>query len=226
MGSIAFSVGIVLAGPILVEMGRTALFLLPMGLAVVALVGVLLVLPPSGSQAPSNGRFGVLPVILFAGALVCALPAISRSSFLGWTSPMVLALVGAVLILGLAWSDQERRARVPFVDLRMMRLRGVWTANLVAFLAGVGLFGCAAGLPRLIQAPPDSGVGIGASPSEVGLLMSPIALAAFLTSLCTDRLYRLFSSRSLLVAGGLISSASFAGVAAWNRLERPPQQPS
>ncbi|MGI5519143.1 MFS transporter [Streptomyces sp. CA-106131] len=216
VGSIAFSVGIVLAGPILVEMGRTALFLLPMGLAVVALVGVLLVLPPSCSQAPSNGRFGALPVILFAGALVCALLAISRSSFLGWTSPTVLALVGAGLLLGLAWSDQERRARVPFVDLRMMRLRGVWTANLVAFLAGVGLFGCAAGLPRLIQAPPDSGVGIGASLSEVGLLMSPIALAAFLTSLCTGRLYRLFSSRSLLVAGGLISSASFAAVAAWN----------
>lgn len=82
--------------------------------------------------------------------------------------------------------------------------------------AGAGLFGCAAGLPRLRQAPPDSGVGIGASVSEVGLLISPIALAAFLTSLCTGRLYRLFSSRSLLVAGGLISSASFAAVAAWN----------
>lgn len=217
VGSIAFSVGIVVAGPLLVGTGRAAVFLLPMALAIVALVGVLVVLPPSTPAArPAGGRFGVLPVALFAGALVCALLAISQSTYRGGTSPLVLALVGGCLVLGLAWADQERRATVPFIDLRMMRRRGMWTASLVAFLAGVGLFGCAAGLPRLLQAPPESGAGVGASLEEVGLLMSPIAFAAFLTSLCTGRLYQRFSSRALLVAGGLASGASFAGLAVWN----------
>ncbi|MEX5635428.1 MFS transporter [Parafrankia sp. FMc2] len=217
VGSIAFSVGIVVAGPLLVSTGRAAVFLLPMVLAVVALVGVLVVMPAGAPETrTAGGRFGVLPVALFGGALVCALLAISQSTNCGGTSPIVLALIGGCLVLGFAWALQERRATVPFIDLRMMRRRGMWTASLVAFLAGVGLFGCAAGLPRLLQAPPESGAGVGASLREVGLLMSPIAFSAFLTSLCTGRLYQRFSSRALVVAGGLVSGASFAGLAFWN----------
>lgn len=215
VGSIAFSLGIVAAGPMLGTLGRASIFLLPAVVSLIAMVGVLLVLP-AGPSGRSAGRFGVLPVALFSSALVCALLAISRSSALGWTSPIVLALCAGGLLSGLAWADRERKSAAPFIDPAMLRVRGMWTANLVALLAGVGLFGCAAGLPALLQVPPGSGYGVGASLNEVGLLMMPIALSAFLTSLCTGLLYRMFTARSLLVAGAAISAVSFVCTAAWH----------
>ena len=215
VGSIAFSFGIVGAGPLLGRFGRSAIFVLPCVVSLVALAGVLLVVPASRTSRGS-GRFGVLPVALFSGALVCVLLAISQSTRHGWTSPTVLGLCGATLVLGVAWVDRERRADVAFIDLGMLRLRGMWTANLVAFLAGMGLFGCAAALPQLLQTPAASGYGVGAGLNEVGLLMAPIALAAFATSLCTRRLYRAFSDRSLLAAGAALSCASFVGIAFWH----------
>jgi MFS family permease len=215
VGSIAFSLGIVAAGPLLSVAGRPAVFLLPCVVALVAAAGVLLVLPPAAEPRPPVGRFGTLPVLLFSGALVCLLLAISQSSSRGWASPLVVGLAALGLLLGGWWAARERGAAVPFIDLAMMRRRGVWAGNLVAVLAGIGLFGCAAGMPSLLQAPRGDG-GVGASLDEVGLLMAPIALAAFLTSLCTGRLYRSFPARGLLVVGAALSSLSYAGVALWH----------
>lgn len=215
VGSIAFSGGIVAAGPLLDGLGRPALFGLCCLVSLAAVAGVLLVVPDSRDPRP-GGRFDILPVLLFSGGLVCLLLAISQSSSRGWTSPLVLGLVVATAVLAPAWVASERRATVPFIDLDMMRLRGLWTSNVVAFLAGIGLFGSAAALPQLIQIPSSAGYGVDAGLDAVGLLMMPIALTAFLTSLCTGALYRVLSSRVVLVLGAGISAASFLGFALWH----------
>ncbi|GAA1948290.1 MFS transporter [Nocardioides panacihumi] len=216
VGSIAFSLGIVVSGPLLSAAGPGAVFLLPCVVALLAAVGVLLVIPSSTPATAPVGRFGPLPVLLFSGGLVSLLLAISQSGRRGWDSPVVLGLGVAGALLGGLWAQRERLSTAPFIDLRMMRRRGVWTGNLVAVLAGIGLFGCAAGLPLLLRTPSDSGYGVGASVDEVGLLMAPIALAAFVTSLCTGHLYRRFSARALLVAGAVLSAASYVGIAGWH----------
>lgn len=215
VGSIAFSGGIVAAGPLLDGLGRPALFGLCCLVSLAAVAGVLLVVPDSRDPRP-GGRFDILPVLLFSGGLVCLLLAISQSSSRGWTSPLVLGLVVATAVLAPAWVASERRATVPFIDLDMMRLRGLWTSNVVAFLAGIGLFGSAAALPQLIQIPSSAGYGVDAGLDAVGLLMMPIALTAFLASLCTGALYRVLSSRVVLVLGAGISAASFLGFALWH----------
>jgi MFS family permease len=215
VGSIAFSGGIVAAGPLLDGLGRPALFGMCCLVALAAAIGVHLAVPDSSEAAP-EGRFGVLPVLLFSSGLVALLLAISQSSAHGWTSPLVLGLVIATAVLSPAWAVAERRATVPFIDLDMLRLRGMWTSNLVAFLAGIGLFGSAAALPQLIQIPRSAGYGVDAGLDAVGLLMMPIALTAFLTSLCTGALYRVLSARVVLVLGACLSAASFAGFAWWH----------
>lgn len=215
VSSIAFSVGIVAAGPLLERAGRSAVFLLPGVVALVALVGILLVLPAHVPPAVSPGRFSAVAVATFSIALISLLLAISQSTQRGATSPTVLGLCGAATLSALAWVRCERRATVPFVDLAMMRTRGMWTANVVAFLAGVGLFGCAAGLPQLLGAPTAHG-GLGAGLDEVGLLMAPIAAAAFVVSLATAPMLNVVTTRTLVLAGALISAVSFAGMALWH----------
>lgn len=215
VGSIAFSGGIVAAGPLLDSLGRPALFGLCCLVALAAVVGVLIVVPDSRDPRP-EGRFDILPVLLFSGGLVCLLLAISQSSERGWNSPLVLGLVVTAAVLALAWLAAERRATVPFIDLDMLRRRGLWTSNMVAFLAGIGLFGSAAALPQLIQIPSSAGYGVDAGLDTVGLLMMPTALTAFLTGLCTGTLYRMLSARAVLVLGTGLSAASFVGFAVWH----------
>jgi MFS family permease len=155
-------------------------------------------------------------VAFFSAGLVSLLLAINKSTDLGWTSPAVVSLCAAAFVLGLGWITQERRADTPFIDLGMMRARGVWTSNLVAFLVGMALFGHAAALPQLLQTPTDSGYGVHASLMQVGWLMMPTPLLAFGASLFTGRLVRRFSSRVVLSAGTVCSAVSFLGFAYWH----------
>lgn len=218
IGSIGFSFGIVFAGPLLDSFGHESLFVVPLLAALVALVGTVLVLPRS-RRSTADGRFGVLPVALFSTGLVVLLYAIGESVSLGWFSSQVLLLCAAALVLMLAWIRVERRATVAFIDLVMMRRRGVWTSNTVAFLLGAALFGSAAALPQMLRAPAEDGFGVGASLTEVGWLMLPTAVFAFATSLFTGRLLRVFGTRTVLVAGLLATCGSFVGLAFWQ--DRP-----
>jgi MFS family permease len=212
VGSIAFSAGTVAAGPMLEAFGVGSLFVTTCVVALVAAVGVAAVVPDNRPEhVPA--RFGVAGVLLFSSGLICLLLAISQSTSRGWTSATVLGLGTAAAVLCVAWVGAERRARTPFIDLAMMRHRGMWTSNLVAFIAGIGLFGCAAGLPPLLQSPAEAGFGVGADLTTVGLLMMPIALSAFLTSLCTGAIYRFVTARTVIVTGAWVSAASYLGIA-------------
>ena len=44
------------------------------------------------------------------------------------------------LALCCVWILVELRSSNPLIDMTMMRVRGVWTANLAAFLVGAGLY--------------------------------------------------------------------------------------
>src|SRR4029078_13746786 len=70
----------------------------------------------------------------------------------------------------------DARTRTPLIDMAMMRVRGVWTANLVAFLLGAGLYSMFLLLPQLAQLPLSTGFGYGASVVVAGLYLLPCAL--------------------------------------------------
>ena len=55
----------------------------------------------------------------------------------------------------------ESRSRQPLVDMRMMRLRGVWTTNTAALLLGFGQFTALILIPQFVQAPASTGYGYG-----------------------------------------------------------------
>ena len=49
-------------------------------------------------------------------------------------------LYAAGLVLIALWIVAESRSSSPLIDMAMMRVRPVWTNNLVAFLVGVGMY--------------------------------------------------------------------------------------
>ncbi len=155
----------------------------------------------------------LLPALPLAITLVALLLAVSQGNKWGWGSPAVLGLLATAVVVGAVWVRVETTVAVPMIDMRMMRLRGVWTTNLVAFFVGFGTFASFGFLPQLLQTPPSAGYGFDASISESGHLLLPSALASFLVGFTTARLIRRFGARRIITTGTLISGCAFASVA-------------
>ena len=82
----------------------------------------------------------------------------------------------AGLVLTGCWMLVEVRSAEPLIDMAMMRIRGVWTTNLVAFLLGAGMYASFLIFPQFAQLPKSTGFGFGASVVTAGLYLLPAAL--------------------------------------------------
>jgi EmrB/QacA subfamily drug resistance transporter len=199
--------GIVLAGPIVEQLGYHWLFWLPFVMVVVSAIGALVAIPESPIRAP--GRVNWWASLLLASWLVALLLGISEGSSWGWGSARVLGLFAAALLLLVSWVVVEARSAEPLVDMRMMRLRGVWTTNLAAFLFGFGMLGSFILIPALVQAPSSSGVGFDASVTEAGLFLVPSTVAMLVVSPLAGKLATRTGSRLPLVLGSLTAAVAF-----------------
>src|SRR5581483_2163887 len=129
--------------------------------------------------------------------------AVSQSTSWHWLSAKTLGCLGAGLVILALWVRAEARSRDPLVDMRMMRIRGVWTTNTVALLLGFGMYATFILVPEFVQTAPVHGYGFGASVTKAGLFLLPSTIAMLVVG-----------SKTPLLAGGLFSCASFALLAA------------
>jgi EmrB/QacA subfamily drug resistance transporter len=211
MGAAGAGVGLVLAGPIVALLSYHWLFWVPLIVLVVAAAAAHLVVPESRVTTP--GKINWLAALLLSGWLITLLLPVSQGSAWGWTSPVVVALLVAAVVLATAWVVVESRSRFPLIDMRMMRLRGVWTTNLVALLVGVAMYASFAFLSQFLQTPPSAGYGFGASVTESGLLVLPQTVASFLVGLYAGRLGQQFGSKNVLLVGLATSAIGYLAFA-------------
>ena len=111
-----------------------------------------------------------------AAGFSCVLIAISETITWGWGSARTLGLLAIGLALCVVWIAVEVRSREPLIDMAMMRIRGVWTTNLVAFLLGGGMYASFLIYPQFAQLPRSTGFGFGASTVVAGLYLLPAAM--------------------------------------------------
>jgi EmrB/QacA subfamily drug resistance transporter len=204
--------GVVLAGPIVDHLSYHYLFWLPLIPIVAATVLTHLIVPESPIRVPS--RINWLGAVLMSSGLVLVLLAVSQSTSWHWLSAKTLGCLGAGLVILALWVRAEARSRDPLVDMRMMRIRGVWTTNTVALLLGFGMYATFILVPEFVQTSPSHGYGFGASVTKAGLFLLPSTVAMLVVGSQTGRLERRFGSKPPLIAGGVFSCASFALLAA------------
>jgi MFS family permease len=207
MGAIAGGAGVVLAGPIVDTLSLEAIFLVPMIPLVIAAVGLALLVPESPVRVP--GQINWAAAALMSAGLAAVLLAVSEAASWGWGSPKTLGLLAAGLVLLAAWVRTETRSREPLVDMRMMRITGVWTTNVVGFMLGVGLYTAFILIPEFVATPPEAGYGFGASVTGAGLFLLPMTGATVVVSVLTGRLVRRFGSKPLMVVGITIAAAAY-----------------
>ena len=99
---------IVAAGPIVDNLSYHWLFWIPGGMALIAMVATMLLIPESPVRSP--GRVSISAAVTLSGWLVALLLGVSEGSNWGWTSPRVLGLFVAAALLFVAWVMIELRS--------------------------------------------------------------------------------------------------------------------
>jgi EmrB/QacA subfamily drug resistance transporter len=209
--AVGAGLGIVLAGPIVDALDYHWLFWIPLIMIVGSALAAFLLVPES--EVRTKGRINWLAALLMSAWLVALLVAASEAPTWGWGSGRILGLLIATVILAAIWMAVEIRSENPLIDMRMMRIRAVWTTNLVALLFGVGMYAMFAFLPEFLQTPRSAGYGFGSSITESGMMILPQAGAMFLVGLVAGRLARRFGSKNLVIAGSMLSVLAFVWLA-------------
>jgi EmrB/QacA subfamily drug resistance transporter len=199
--------GVVLAGPIIDHLSYHYLFWLPLIPIVIATVSTHLFVPESPVKVP--GRISWQPAVLMSSGLIAVLLAVSKTPTWHWLSAKTLGLMAIGIVLLALWVRVETRSKDPLVDMRMMRIRGVWTTNTVALLLGFGMYSSFILIPLYVETPASEGYGFGASVTQAGLFLAPSTLTLLIFGSLTGRLEKRFGSKPPLIAGGVLAMAAF-----------------
>jgi EmrB/QacA subfamily drug resistance transporter len=199
--------GILLAGVILEHLGWQWLFWAPVPVIVLATVLCYLFVPESPVRTP--GEINWIAGLLMAIGLSAVLVAISEATTWGWGSSRTVGVMAGGLVCCALWIIWEVRSRTALVDMRMMRIRPVWTTNLAAALLGGGMYAAFIMIPEFVTEPRSTGFGFGASVVGSGLFLLPTTLLMIIMSLQAGRLAHRFGSKPSLVVGTFAASAAF-----------------
>ncbi|MCW2953267.1 MAG: transporter [Conexibacter sp.] len=200
--------GIVLAGVIVDNLSYHFLFWLPLIAIAIAAVATVVMVPESPVRAPASINW--LAAGLLSIGLAALLYDVSQASTWGWTAPKTVVLFLVAIAALAAWILVELRSRTPLVDMRVMKLRGVWTTNLTAALLGFGMYGSFILVPQFVEMPRSTGYGFGSSVTGAGLCLLPMAAMMLIVGPMAGKLERRFGSKPPVVAGSLITAVAFA----------------
>ncbi|MEA2214407.1 MAG: hypothetical protein QOF83_4355 [Solirubrobacteraceae bacterium] len=203
--------GIVIGGLIVEHLDYHWLYWIPLIVIIAAAICTWRFVPESPLRVP--GRVNWLAAALMTIGFCCVLIAISETTVWGWGSAKTLGLLALGLVGGAAWVLVELRSDEPLIDMTLMRIRGVWTTNLVAFLLGAGMYASFLIYPQFAQLPKSTGFGFGASVVSAGLYLLPSAVLMSLMGTFAGRLARRFGSRAALIGGSGITAVGFAWMA-------------
>jgi EmrB/QacA subfamily drug resistance transporter len=201
-------VGIVLSGVIVEHLNYHWLFWIPLVATIIAAVATWRFIPESPIRVP--GRINWLAAALMTVGISTVLLAISQTTKWGWGSTKTLGLILLGVLVSIVWIAVEVRSRNPLIDMTMMRIRGVWTTNLAAFLLGAGMYASFIVLPQIAQLPKSTGFGFGSSVVVSGLYLLPSTIGTTIFGLYAGRIAQRFGSRAALISGTAFTTASFA----------------
>ncbi len=87
----------------------------------------------------------------------------------GWSSPLILGLIGAAVVIGALFVLVERRAAEPIIPLALFRDRNFNLATIGGLLSSIAFFGVIIYIPTYLQ------MVTGLSATKSGLLLVPLS---------------------------------------------------
>ncbi|MDQ0716289.1 EmrB/QacA subfamily drug resistance transporter [Streptomyces luteogriseus] len=198
---LAIAAGPLVAGALLADHGWSSTFLINVPIAVLAILGAFVLVPPS--KAADRGRIdyggGLLSVVWIA-ALVYM---IIEGPHFGWGVKAVTAAVvaGAGLVAFVIWELRHPR---PLLDVRRFTHRGFAGSNLAVALFFLAVFGAFYYLTQHLQFV------LGYDALDTGLRMLPLAGAVFVGAALTGFLTPRVGMKWTVTAGMVGGTAALA----------------
>ncbi|HXZ69476.1 MAG TPA: MFS transporter, partial [Streptosporangiaceae bacterium] len=194
MTGLSLALGPILGGALVDGLGWHSIFWVNVPIVAAAIVGTVLFVPESrAARARRFDPVGQALVILVLGSVVYA---IIESTWLGWTSPVILALLAAAALGALGILGYEPRRADPLLELRLFRSVPFSSAILMALWA---LCGFSAFLFVTTQYLQDVR---GMPALTAGLCLLPVGGLVVVLSPVTGRLVGARGPRLPLVAAG------------------------
>jgi len=197
--------GVVVGGLIVEHLDWHWLFWVPLIPAVIAVFTTWWFVPPSPVRVP--GRVNWLAAALMSAGIAAVMIAVSETTSWGWGSPKTIGLIAAGLAVCAIWIAVEIRSDQPLIDMTMMRIRTVWSANLAAFLLGAGMISGFLLVPQFAQLPKP--VGFGSSVFVSGTFLLPVTLVMALLGTVAGTIARRYGAKSALLVGSTLTTAGF-----------------
>ncbi len=198
--------GPALGGLLVQHLGWRALFWLNVPVGLVGLGWAALVLRPPAAR-PAE-RFDLAGALLSCIALSGLILVMSEGGPLGWTSPVVLAGLGAFVVGLPCFLAVQASVRAPLLDLRLFadpRRTGAYAS---AFLISAVQFATVLLLSLYLQSAGHM------TPLQAGLRIVPVAIGMAATAPLAGRWANRFREGALPTAGTLIAACGLALVTA------------
>ena len=196
-GSIGLALGPVLGGVLITLFGWRSVFAvnLPIGAAAIWLaVRYVSEAPTHHAGADRRGQ------ILAVASLFCLTGAVIEAGPLGWSSPVVLAMLGLAIAGAAGFIRTEQCSAHPMLPLGFFRHPTFAAATAIGFLLNLSLYGALFVLGLYFQQT------LYWSPLRSGIALLPFAAAIFMANIATGRLVAIASPRVIMTSGLLVAA--------------------
>jgi len=204
---IGAAIGLPLAGILFETLGWRWIFIVT-AIASLGLTALVIAVVPA-VRAGAGGRFDFPGALLLAVATGSVTLTVAMGDSWGWTSRNSLVLLSAGAIAFVSWVFVELRVGHPLVDLRVSSRRPVFLTNAVALLVGVALLINLLLAMQQLQAPVDTGYGLGLSVLEATLVLLPGSLLMVAMAPVNGSLLNVLGGRPVLLMGLLLMAAGY-----------------
>jgi EmrB/QacA subfamily drug resistance transporter len=205
---IGAGIGLVLGAVIVEHLGWHWLFWIPLAVTLLAALATRRYIPESPVRSPATVNW--ISAVLMSIGIASILLAVAQTTVWGWGDSRTIGLFVIGILFCVFWVAWEVRSPEPLVDMSMMRIRGVWTTNLAAFLLGAGMYASFIVLPQFAQLPKSTGFGFGASIVVASLYLLPSALTMSVMGMRAGYISKRFGSKRALVVGSILTALAFA----------------
>src|SRR5215475_7965698 len=210
-------IGLVLGG-VLGPLSWRYLFLVSVPFGVGGAIWSYLKLQERGIRRPA--RLDWAGNLTFAAGLIAVLAGITYGiqpyggHTMGWTSPLVLGLIGGGLVVLAAFCYIETRVPEPMFRLALFRLRPFTAGNLASLLSGLGRGGLMFTLIIWLQGIylPIHGYGFSQTPLWAGIAMLPLTVGFLAAGPVSGWLSDRYGARPFATGGMVVAAASFAAL--------------
>jgi MFS family permease len=208
-------IGLVLGG-VLGPIGWRYVFLVSVPFGVLGTIWSYLKLRELGVRRPAaldwwgNVTFGAGLIAVLAGITYGIQPYGGHT--MGWTSPLVLGLIGGGLLVLAVFCVIETRVAEPMFRLALFKIRPFTAGNLANLLAGLGRGGLMFLLIIWLQGIylPIHGYSFSRTPLWAGIAMLPLTVGFLVAGPVSGWLSDRFGARPFATGGMVVAAASFA----------------